>query len=761
MPKKRVNRKRLTETELKIKALRTLIFIILGIIVVRLIYLQLFMHDFYQAIAAKEHYGYTELPARRGEIFIKDYASGENIRVATNITLDTIYADPTIIEDKKLVADRITPLIFDLEAEKEKEKEKEQKRVETEQKKAKTDEEREKIKPLTDEELYSTYYNTLLNNINQEIRPIILLSDTMEETALKEVEKIGMPGIEVKDNNLYAYPEQITDRDTAASVLSKYIDLSPTRLKQILEGKNRYVILAKKVKPELSAKVKELIENDENNNFVGIGFKEEYYRFYPENTLSANALGFVTPDGIGKYGIERKFNTQLQGKTGEFQTQRDGSMYGRQITVGDSVIRPAVDGDDIVLTIDRSMQMTIEKILENDVKNYRADSGQVIVMDPNTGKIMAMAYYPSFDANNYGQAMETQEISLSPEEVGSLVPIEDEENSFWFYRNISANDRYKVMREPIEDEGNEGEPTSYIYKRYKNWIGLEAYQNKIVSLPYEPGSAFKAITMASAIDGEVVEPSTAFRDPGVLEVDEFEITNVSPKCTGYVTMTNILEQSCNTGIAWVANQMGPNLFYSYMLRFGFGERSGIEFDNEHPGRIEHFRGWADSELATHGFGQGITATAVQMAAAYSALANGGTLMQPHVVEKIIKKNGKEIKSEVKSINQVISEDTSQKITAMLINAVENGVAENAAVENHYVAAKTGTSQTYKHGQPLKGAGTTITSIAGYGPVKNPKFVIIVKFDRPRSSEWGSDTAAPTFSKIATYLYEYFGVAPDK
>ncbi|HLG25547.1 MAG TPA: penicillin-binding transpeptidase domain-containing protein, partial [Candidatus Gracilibacteria bacterium] len=346
------------------------------------------------------------------------------------------------------------------------------------------------------------------------------------------------------------------------------------------------------------------------------------------------------------------------------------------------------------------------------------------------------------------------EVSFTAEEVANLVPIEGEEDAFWFYRNVVAHDRFKVMRKPLEGGG-------YVYKRYTNWIGLEAYQNKIVSEPYEPGSIFKAITMASAIDDKDVTPKTAFHDPGFLKVDEFEITNVSARCTGYVTMTNVLENSCNTGVGWIAQKMGRNLFYSYMMKFGFGERTGIEFDNEHTGQIEHFSQWAESELVTHAFGQGITTTPLQMATAYAAIANSGVLMQPHIVETIIEKSGKEVDTEINPIQQVISADTAEKVTAMLVSAVENGVAANAALDRYYIAAKTGTSQTYRYGKPLNGAGTTLTTIVGFGPIEDPKFVLLVKFDRPRSSEWADATAAYLFKDISAYLYEYLGIPPDK
>lgn len=744
----------------KLLVLKGVVTLIGTLIIFRLFYLQVVRHDYYKQIAAKEHYGETELPARRGEIFVKDYSSNEPVRVATNVTLDTLFVDPTIITNPKLVADRLAPIIYDVDEA----RAQDQQRVETEHKRAKTEEDVKKIKSLTDEELYKKFSEDLLNDISQKVRSTIILSNDASPEVMEKVKNLGLVGIEVTEKNILAYPDKLTNsKGFVAAQLATYLEMSPSRLEQILEGKNRYVILKKKIKPEISAQIQKLIEEDKDKNFFGIGLKEEYYRYYPEASLAANVLGFVTPDGIGNYGIESKYNTQLQGKKGIFQGEKDG-LYGRQITVGDSVIKPAVDGDNIVLTIDRSMQMVIEKKLAKAVEDYRADSGQVVVMDPNTGYILAMAHYPSFDPNNFGAVTNTDEVNFTADEIKNLTPIEGEDGNFWFYRNVPAHDRYKVMSEILENGQK-------IYKRYKNWIGLEAYQNKIVSAPYEPGSVFKAITMASAIDDKDVTANTAFNDPGFLNIDFNVITgkydsepieNVSAKCTGYVNMTHVLSNSCNTGLSWIAKRMGKTLFYSYIIRFGFNERTGIEFDNEHPGNVAHYNNWnSESDFLTKSFGQGLTVTPLQMVTAYAAIANGGKLMQPHIVDKIIQDNGKVIQTEPMVVQQVISEQTAHTITAMLVNAVENGVARNAALPNYYLAGKTGTSQTYLRGKAMTGAGTTLASIAGFGPIDNPKFVLYVKFDRPRTSEWADATAVYLYRDIAAYLYEYMGIPPDK
>lgn len=723
--------------------------IITLIIIGRLFSLQIVAHGYYAEIAAREHYGYSELPAHRGEIFIKDYASGENVRIATNITLDLLFADPTLIKNKKLVADRIIPLIYDLEEARKLDEE----RVKTSILRAKTAEELEKIKPYSDDQLYQNFYNDILEKISSDIRPVIIITTNLASDKADKIKAANLAGIEITPNNeLKAYPPQISDLKTTAEKLGNILESPPLSLEAVLRGRNRYVVLKKKIQPEVSAKIQEIIKSDENKNFVGLGLNEEYYRYYPENQLAANVLGFVTPSGDGSYGIESKFNTDLRGVKGVFQSQKDS--IGRLITVGESLLQPAQDGKNYVLTIDRSVQMAVESRLKQAVEDYRADSGQVVVMDPKTGRIIAMAHYPSFNPNSYGEVYQKEEIKLKPEEIEGLVPIEKMENTFWLYRNVAAQDRTMIFKKELVDG-------TIIYEHYKNNIGPEAYQNKIVSEPYEPGSVFKVIAMAIGIDDGDVSPTTTINDSGSLKVDEFEIKNVSAKCTGRINMTKVLANSCNTGMGYVAQKIGRNLFYNYLKRFGFSERTEIEFDNEHPGQIAHFSQWADSELVTHAFGQGLTATPIQMVTALSAIANNGVMMQPFIVEKIEKTPGQWTETNPTILGQIIKPDTAEIMKGMMVAAVEDGVSVNNRMPDYYIAAKTGTSQTYKHGKPLTGAGTTIATVGGFGPINNPKFVILAKLDRPRSSEWADNTTSNLFKSVASYLYEYYSIPPDK
>lgn len=721
------------------------------LITAQLIFLQIVRHDYYAALAQKEHSGYTELPARRGEILTKDYHSGESYKLATNITLDLLYADPTLVEHKKEIATAIAPLIFDIEEE----KKRDQKRMEQEWAAATTEEARNQIKPKTDEELLLAFETRLEELLSQEIKDTILLDNNLQPEIAKLIQNLNIIGIQVENKKLIGHPKEITDKGKTAETLSSILNIAKKELERVLSGKNRYVVLKRKLDPEISGKIQDLLSNDVNRLYKGIGLQENYYRFYPENTLSSQTLGFVDQNGNGQYGVEGTFDSILRGKEGIFSSKKDAD--GQQITVGESIIRPAVDGSNIILTIDRSIQLEVERKLEQAVKNYKADSGNVIIMDPKTGRIIAMASYPNFNPNEFSSAFEKKEVELSEDEIKNLVPVNATENDptqFWLYLNAQTNQRVQIFKEKKENG-------TFVHAMYKNRVGPKVYRNSLISDLYEPGSVFKVITMSSAINAGEVKPNTTYNEDGPIKVDEYEIHNSTDQYRGRQTMTQVLENSSNIGISFVAKKLGRNLFYNYMKSYGFGERTDIELDGEEPGEIEFFTQWADSELLTHGFGQGILVTPLQMVSAISAIANEGLLMQAYIVDSIQNESGKITGKEPKIIRRVLTKENANTVASMMVSAVENGVARRAQVKGHYVAGKTGTSQTYKHGKALKGAGTTIASFGGFAPIENPQFVVLIKFDHPLSSPWGDSTAAPLFSEIAEYLFNYYNIPPDK
>lgn len=734
------------------------------ILIARLFQLQVLANDYYQQIATREQFGFSEIPAQRGEILIKDYHSDEEFLLATNTTLNLLYADPSLIQDPTYVADKLVPLIFNLEEERAADAERIQKlgknlSVET------SPEEMDKLlTPYSDDDLKKNFREALIKKIGTKKREEILLAENLKQSDIATIKNLHVSGTEIVGKNLYAYPLQISKHTQTAEALSPTIGIPAQKLAKILEGDNRYVVLKTKLDPDISDKIQKIVKEDkklkdDERQFSGLGMKEEYFRYYPEDSLAANIIGYVSREGVGQYGIESSFNNNLQGVAGKFETKKDS--IGRQITVGESVLQPAIDGDDVVLTIDRSVQLQLEKLLEQGFKEYQVDSAQAVIMNPKTGAIIAMAHYPTFNPNVYGEVFKKVEINLSPEEIKNLAPTKDP-STFYFYVNKEQFNRYLVF----EDKDDNGVSRFY---RYANYQGPEVYHNKVVSWPYEPGSVFKAIVMSMAIDDGDVTPNTTYNDSGPISVDfnvytneyDFQIKNSENRYLGLVNMTTVLAKSLNTGMTFVAKKMGPALFYSYLEKYGLLDRTDIEFDNEGQSKVEYFSDWSESELATHAFGQGLTITMIQMANAFSAIVNGGVLMQPYIVDETRHDGGTVTKTEPREIRRVISEETSTKMRAMLLETAEHGASMTSQVKNHFIGGKSGTAQTYLNGKALSGKGTTIATYAGFGPIDDPQFVILIKYDRPRSSEWGGNNAAPTFSKIAEYLFDYYNIAPDK
>ena len=449
-------------------------------------------------------------------------------------------------------------------------------------------------------------------------------------------------------------------------------------------------------------------------------------------------------DNAGQYGVEGYFNIELEGKKGKIYAESD--PFGRQITVGESKIVNAVNGDTIVLTIDRIVQKKVEEILAQTVEKYKADSGQIIIMNPFTGAIIAMANYPTFDPNHFSDAYSLRKLEKS--EIEDLYPTME------VFKRDEKGHYLPIAEGDLENDQIE----KYIYE---NKFGPAVFKNKIVSEFYEPGSVFKPIVMSIALDAKEVEPQTTYIDDGPLEIDEFEIKNSDNQYHGKTTMTEVLELSLNTGMSFVAKQLGKRLMYKYITDFGFGDYTNIRLEGETKGKVDFYKQWSKAQLLTISFGQGIAVTPLQMITAWAALANGGKLLQPFIVDSVIKDN-EVVKTEPQIIHRVISEETSSIITSMLISVVRRGHAKPADIPGYLIAGKTGTAQMAgKNGKYEVGEGSTITSFAGYFPALNPQFVMLVKFDRPRIGEntWGATTAAPTFRTVAEFLLDYYNIQP--
>lgn len=737
----------------RIYVLLFLSFIGFAAILIQLFNLQVISKNYYSAKAEQSHLGYSEVEPKRGEILIQDYQSKEIFRLATNTSFPLLFADPTLIKDPAYVADKLASIIFDFTAAKEKDSQRIRELKQLLPDKP-SKEELAAIAPKAEEDLRKEFRSELFEKLSQKTRQSIILYKEPPENIIAELQKHSLSGLEVTKEAITVYPSQISDRDYAAKILSPLIDIPYERLSELLIGRNRYVILRQRLPTDVEQKVRKLLEeakNTKNDNFAGINLQEKTYRYYPEGSLASQIIGFTSDRG-GVYGIEQSFDTALRGTKGISKTKLDAA--GQPVIVGDVLIQAAIKGDNVTLTIDRSIQMQIEKLLAKAVQDSRADSGLVILMEPKTGRIIALAQYPAFNPNEFSKALETEDIKLTDEEIKNIVTVGETGNEInYLYLDPDSHYRIQVFKKILENG-------KIIVSKFKNILGSGVYRNRAVADLYEPGSVFKAIVMSIAIDDGDVTPQTTFNDVGPIKVDEFEIHNALDTYYGVTTMRETLEKSLNTGMAFVARKIGRELMYRYLKKYGFNEKTYIEFENEQSTEVENPSQWAESELVTRAFGQGISVTPIQLITAISVLANKGILMKPHIVLRTENAEGKIAEYEAEEIRRVISEKAAATIGAMMVSAVENGVARHAAVPGYRVAGKTGTAQTYKNGKPLTGPGTTIVSFVGFAPLKEPRFAALVKIDRPRSSIWADVTVAPLFADIAKFLFKYYNIPPD-
>lgn len=443
----------------------------------------------------------------------------------------------------------------------------------------------------------------------------------------------------------------------------------------------------------------ETVETIRGLNLPGIAFLRRKDRFYPEGVLAAQTIGFVgkneTGDSVGRYGIEGYWNGELQGRGGFLEGLR--SATGGWIPLGTRVFLEPEDGADIILTIDRALQHYACERLRNGLIEYEAESASLVLLDPSTGAIRALCSLPDFDPNAY-QAVET--------------------------------------------------PT--------------VYNNTAIFTPYEPGSVFKPLTMAAALNEDVVRPDSSFFDSGERSgVCQKPIKNAGERNYGAVTMTGVLQNSINTGMVYVVEKLGKSIFRSYVEKFGFGVKEGVELDTEAAGTIETLyenkRDTLDCYTATAAFGQGITVTPLQLAAAFGALVNGGKMIQPTIIDEIRYADGRVERRYPKEIRSVITPRVSALISSMLVQVVEHGYGGRAKVAGYYVGGKTGTAQI-----PGPGGYTedTIHSFVGFAPLDNTKFVMVVKYEKPKRT-YAEVTAAPVFADIATFALQYYEVPPTR
>ncbi len=491
--------------------------------------------------------------------------------------------------------------------------------------------------------------------------------------------------------DISADPPYITraDRETTAKALAPLLELPEQEVMTVLSTTANWVPLKAQVPQEVGEKIRDLLLD-------GIQCKPSPLRVYPQADLTAYLIGFVNSTREGFYGVEGYYNEALKPVAGSTVFEKDA--VGEPLPAAPKQQDPGRQGTSLILTLDLNIQYIAQEELEKAIKEYGAESGTVIVMDPKSGSILAMVSYPGYDPNSYATS------------------------------------------EPL------------------------AVFDPAVSAIWEPGSMFKLITWAAALDLGTITPGTLFYDTACMEVGGRAVCNWDNKGHDWVTASDGLAQSLNVVAAQISTGMGSERFYTYVRRFGFGSLTGIDLDSEGPGMVRQpgDSDWFPSDLGTNAFGQGIAVTPIQMITAVSAIANGGLLVQPHTVDQFVTPEeggtGVQVRHVETTISRrAISEAAARQLTEMMVGTVDN-FATKAQVPGYRVAGKSSTAQIptpYGYDPTL-----TIASYIGFAPADAPQFAILVKLDKPKTSEWGTQTAGPTFKAIAQRLFLYLKIPPD-
>lgn len=687
----------------RINIILAVVFLLGGSLIYKLFDLQVQNCDLYSAMAKSQHQVSAEIKPERGNIFIKNGSGKENkdlYPLATNKDYALVYAIPKEIENR-WEANKMAEKLYDVFDKEEVKKEVEDHFKEKDKQELRNN--LESIDPgLSEEERRSR---------EAEIRREHELKRQQEKWQKDRVADIEDEIEKRKKEKLDRYLEKLDKEDDPYEPLHKKVEKDTLRrlyaLLLSVEGrevspddlvlKDRQVFVKKSISPEDDSD-----GSLKHMKVKGLSHLTQSYRYYPEGTVAAHTLGFVSYDSDekkGNYGLEGFFDRELSGEYGSVTYGR-GAVKDIMIVNDRKYIKPK-DGSDLVLTIDRGIQFFVCEKVKEAVNKYAADNGSIIVVDPETGGILAMCSYPSFDPNDYGEA-----------------------------------------------------------------DNMNIYNNPVIFEQYEPGSIFKTITMAAALNEGAVTPQTTYEDKGRIMIDGWDkpIKNSDYETKGghgVVNMNYVLEHSLNTGSIYAMKQVGAEKLADYVEAFGFGQRTGIELKAEAKGDIRNLKRDNVPQIygATASYGQGISVTPLQMVMSYAAIANDGVLMKPFVVERIIEPDGEENVTTPIRLRKVISDKASSLLSGMLVNVVRGGHAELAAVDGYYVGGKTGTAQV---ASSRGGYGSkTIHSFIGFAPISDPRFTMLVKLDNPRNAIYSASSAAPVFGETAEFILDYYQVPKDK
>ena len=491
--------------------------------------------------------------------------------------------------------------------------------------------------------------------------------------------------VSLEVGSVYAEPRQITDKAGTARQLALHLDIPVKTILSLLKKDRGFVYIQRKIPTSKIEQIRSL-------GLQGIGFTKETKRFFPGKEIAGHVLGIVGDENQGLEGIEKKYDDLLRGEAQVLVQMKDA--LGRPFYIS----KPAEEKRDthnLVLTIDKDIQYKAQQALEKALVKSKGKSGQCVIMDPETGEILAMATAPPFNPNMFR--------SHSPDE----------------------------------------------------------WRNRVIADCYEPGSIIKAFLLAAALETNTVTPNTKFD----CENGKFNLADIvidDSKKHQILTAADIVVVSSNIGAYKIGNELGYEKFYDYLKKFGFGQRTGVDLIGERHGVIRPPETANEVDRATVYFGQGMSASSLQLATAMAAIANGGKLMRPYIVKAITDESGKTVKEFYPHmVRRVISSDTARTVSRILEDVVsERGTAPPAAIEGYRVAGKTSTAQKVDPRTGRYSHRNFTAAFVGFAPINRPRLVILVMIDEPRGVTYGGLVAGPVFKEIGQWALGDLKVQPQ-
>ncbi len=550
----------------------------------------------------------------------------------------------------------------------------------------------------------------------------------------------------VSVENIYLDPHELkqsgADLNEIAAALGEILSLDPEWIRE--QGTNttmRYKQIGAKVDEDTAAQVRAYINE---NQISGIHLEPDTERYYPYGSLAAQVIGFTNASNTGSEGIEAFYNSYLEGSAGKVITTKGNNEMDMPFSYESYV--SSQQGSDVILTIDTTVQACLEKNLEEAIAKYDVQNGAFgIVMNVNTGEILAMATMGSYDPNNYLELTDQEDIR----QVESL--------------------RQAYL---AEEEGSESyETAKKAYQEALTAAQLKQWRNRCISDGYEPGSTFKVLTMAAALDSGAIDLNTNFYCSGSEQITGRAQRLHCWRSSGHGAeqTPQALQNSCNIAFAHIALKMGGETFYRYIKDFGILEKTGIDLAGESKGIffdeeiITNTDKWGTASLTSGSFGQTFKITPLQLVRGIAAVVNGGCLVEPYIVSEVIDQDGTTIlKQETTVTRQVIRQETSDIMCQLLQSVVEEGTAKNASVSGYLIGGKTGTSEKIdvfdENGQRVL---DKIVSFVGVAPMDDPEYIVLVALDTPSRQTGiyisGGVMAAPTVGGIMEELLPYLGV----